>query len=274
MIKKWFTALRYLWRRRYGVLPQRESLSPLATWFSSPLGRRILDAEQPVADELLNNLFGYYLLQLGVTGTCRLIQENRISHKFVLHPLVCDSCRPSALADFNHLPLPPQSIDVVVLHHALDYSQSPHHLLREAANLVIPNGHMLIVGFNPVSLLGIYRWLARWFVPFAPWRHQALLPSRVRDWLAVLDFVPVETSHTYHQWPLVGDRFQAYGDWINRVARKLGLPFGGVYVILAKNETFAVTPIKPQWQGYAGLRGWGVTKILGRAGRHGTQSKV
>lgn len=274
MLKKWISKLRFLWRRRFGVLPLRDSLKPLGVWFTTPLGRRILQEEQLIAEEQLKNVFGYHLLQLGITGTCNLIQENRISHKFVIHPASCIQCNPSALADFNHLPLPPQSIDVVVLHHALDFSQSPHHLLREASNTVIPNGYLLIVGFNPWSPLGLYRWVARLFSRSPQWRHQGLRVGRVKDWLAVLDFVPVDLKYAYAQWPLTSERFQPYGCWYNRFARQLGLSFGGVYLILAKNETFAMTPIKPAWQRGVGLRSWGVTKILGRAGRHGTQSKV
>ena len=274
MVKKWLVKFRLYWRRRFGVMPMRDSLRPVAAWFGEPLGQQLLLEEQRVADEQLNNIFGYYLLQLGVTGSRCLILENRISNKFVLHPITCVGCHPSALTDFNHLPLPPQTIDVVVLHHTLDYSQSPHHLLREATNTVIPNGHILIVGFNPVSFLGLYRWLIRWIKPQPQWRHNSLGVGRIKDWLAVLDFAPVEVAYAYYQWPFLSDRFRPYSLWFNKFMRKLGMPLGGVYLILAKNETFAMTPTKPQWQGYAGLRGWGVTKILGRAGRHGTQSKV
>jgi SAM-dependent methyltransferase len=259
------TAIRLLWRKRFGVLPLRESLRPLGGWFGAPLGKLLLEREQALIDAELHNLFGYHLLQLSVAEHVDLTQASRISHRFALYPLPSSHAFISGRADFNHLPLPANSIDLVLLHHVLDYSQSPHQVLREAARVLIAQGHVVVVGFNPWSCLGLWRWLAQWFSPAPQWRHQSLRLGRVLDWLALLDMEPVSIAQGFYAPPCSQARSIKYLQWLERWGKRLALPWGGCYVIVARKDSVVLTPLKPQWQGYAGLRGWGVTKILGRA---------
>jgi SAM-dependent methyltransferase len=267
MPHRFLTGIRLQWRKRFGVLPLRESLMPISEWFSSPLGKLLVEREQVLIDEQIHNLFGYHLLQLSVTKHLDLTQASRISHRFALHPHTADQPFVAGRADYNHLPLPANSIDLVLLHHVLDYSQSPHHVLREAASVLISQGHLVVVGFNPWSIFGMWRWLAR-FVSRAPqWRHQSLRLGRVLDWLALLDFEPMTIKQGFYSPPCYQPNTIKYLQWMERWGKRLALPWGGFYVIVARKDSLALIPLKPQWQGYAGLRGWGVTKILGRASR-------
>lgn len=266
MPNRFLTGIRLRWRKRFGVLPLRQSLTGLTEWFGSPLGGLLLKREQALIDEQLHNLFGYHLLQLGVCHRTDLTSASRISHRFALHPQAVGGAV-RALADFNHLPLPPHSVDVVLLHHLLDYSQNPHHVLREAAGVLISQGHLVVVGFNPWSLFGAWRWFARFFSDAPQWRHQSLRLGRILDWLAVLDFEPVAIKQGFFSPPLHGSKSIKYLQWLEHWGKRLCLPWGGFYVIVARKDSLMLTPIKPQWQGYAGLRGWGVTKILGRVSR-------
>ena len=267
MPHRFLTGVRLQWRKRFGVLPLRESLAPISEWFGSPLGKLLVEREQALIDEQIHNVFGYHLLQLSVTKHLDLTQASRISHRFALHPQAADQPLVAGRADYNHLPLPANSIDLVLLHHVLDYSQSPHHVLREAASVLISQGHLVVVGFNPWSIFGMWCWLAR-FVSRAPqWRHQSLRLGRVLDWLALLDFEPIAIKQGFYSPPCYQPNTIKYLQWMERWGKRLALPWGGFYVIVARKDSLALTPLKPQWQGYAGLRGWGVTKILGRATR-------
>ncbi len=248
-------------------MPMRDSLEGLGDWLDSPLGLLLIDSEQTVIDEQIHNLFGYHLLQLSVSKRLDLTGASRVSHRFALYPQETDHPLVAGRADFNHLPLPANSIDVVLLHHILDYSQSPHHILREASSVLISQGHIIVVGFNPRSFFGLWRAFIRFFSRAPQWRHQSLRLGRVLDWLAVLDFEPVAVKQGFYRPPYSKPGAIRYLQWLDRWGEKLNLPWGGFYVIVARKDSFAITPQKPQWQGYAGLRGWGVTKILGRASR-------
>jgi SAM-dependent methyltransferase len=267
MPHRFLTRVRLQWRKRFGVVPQRDSLAPLSEWFDSSLGQLLVQNEQALIDEELHNLFGYHLLQLSVTKHLDFTQASRISHRFALYPQNTDCPFVAGRADFNHLPLPANSIDLVLLHHVLDYSQSPHHVLREAASVLISQGHLLVVGFNPWSLFGLWRWLVRFFSRAPQWRHQSLRLGRVLDWLTVLDFEPVVIKQGFYCPPCTKPGITKYLQWMDRWGKRLSSPCGGFYLIVARKDSLAVIPQKPQWQGYAGLRGWGVIKILGRASR-------
>jgi len=262
-----FTAFRHTWRKRFGVLPLRDSLRPLCEWFSSPLGERLLSNEQALIEEALRDMFGYHLLQLSVVNDVDLTKTSRISHKFAFYPRPVQSPLVAAISDFNHLPLASNSVDLVLLHHVLDYSQNPHQVLREAASVLISRGHLVILGFNPWSFFGCWRWLTRFFSPAPQWRHQSLRLGRVLDWLALLDLEPVNVAQGFYTSPFAGPRAKSHLDWIERWSKKLRLPCGSFYMIVARKDNLAITPQKPRWQGYAGIRGWGVTKILGKASR-------
>jgi len=267
MSNRLVTGFRRQWRKRFGVLPLRSALRALSEWFESPLGQLVACKEQEFIDDELRDLFGYHLLQLSVAQQLDLTQASRISHRFALYPQVTKQPLVTGLADYNQLPLPPNSIDLVLLHHVLDYSQQPHHVLREASRVLISQGHLIVIGFNPWSLFGLWRWLVRFFSRAPQWRHQSLRLGRVLDWLAVLDFEPVAVKHGFYCPPCHGPNITRYLQWMERWGKKLNLPGGGFYVIVARKDSSVMTPIKPQWQGYAGLRGWGVIKILGRATR-------
>ncbi len=53
------------------------------------------------------------------------------------------------------------SIDLVFLPHTLEFSADPHQVLRETERVLIPEGRVIILGFNPLSSLGLWRLFRR-----------------------------------------------------------------------------------------------------------------
>ncbi|HSC68843.1 MAG TPA: methyltransferase domain-containing protein, partial [Cellvibrio sp.] len=209
----------------------RESVADLTQWFESPLGHALLREEKEATADALQYVFGYHLLQLGISGRVDLTEESRISHRFLLHPQVEQNQRLGALADFNHLPLGNESIDAVVLHHSLDFSQSPHHLLREATRIVIPKGHLIIIGFNPLSLWGLCASLARVFKIQPRWRFQYLRMGRLMDWLKLVDMEPIAVYKGFFRPPLPQENAIKHLQWVERWGKRLHLPWGGFYMV-------------------------------------------
>ena len=56
--------------------------------------------------------------------------------------------------DFTELPFATQSLDLVVMPHVLEFSAEPHQVLREVERVLIPEGQVIICGFNPISMWG------------------------------------------------------------------------------------------------------------------------
>ena len=56
---------------------------------------------------------------------------------------------------------PENSLDLIVLPHALEFTDDPHLMLREAYRVIRPEGQIVIAGFNPFSLFGAKRYFGR-----------------------------------------------------------------------------------------------------------------
>ncbi|WP_286751624.1 methyltransferase domain-containing protein, partial [Pseudomonas sp. UBA2522] len=116
-------------------------------WFQGPLGQLMLQEEQKLLEEELGRFFGGYLVHYGPCAdappSAPKVQRNvRLGAPLPGVEIVCEE---------QAWPLSEHAADVVVLQHGLDFSLSPHGLLREAASAVRPGGHLLIVGINPWS---------------------------------------------------------------------------------------------------------------------------
>lgn len=235
-------------KKRRAKYPLTSMIPRLERWFNTPLGKELVDAEQTVIDSKLRSFFGYHLLQLSTSRHLQLATQSTIRHQFSLtpvndHPTVFGA---GAIAELDQLPLESDSIDVVLLHHVLEYSQTPHQLLREAERITVPHGHLVIVGFNPWSLLGFWSMFARWNRKTI-WQNRYLSSSRLYDWLSLLDLSIVSIDYCFHKPPVKHRNVLQQLNFLERISRKYHLPFGGCYVLVAKKEAATLTPIKPKW---------------------------
>jgi SAM-dependent methyltransferase len=112
-----------------------------------------------------------------------LLRESRIAHRMRVPP----ATGPDLSRDCHELPLATQSIDLVVLPHVLEFAAEPHAILREVDRVMMPEGRLVIVGFNPWSLWGLRSALGFSRDEY-PWNGRFLSLLRVKDWLALLGF--------------------------------------------------------------------------------------
>ena len=152
-------------------------MSTLSEWFESPAGQYILDWELDTCDEAVADVFGFHAVQLGLPG-CDFLRANRIPLRAVL------GHGGDVGADYTALPLASGSIDLLVLPHVLDFSADPHQILREVERVLMPEGQVVICGFNPFSLWGLRRRNSA--LPVHPWCGDFISLLRVKDWLKLL----------------------------------------------------------------------------------------
>ena len=124
----------------------------LAEWFGTPQGRYVRYWEQRQFDSAVDDVFGYYAVQLGLPGI-DFLRENRIPFRCCAGLEEGVSIRAAPWA----LPFASQSVDLVALPHVLEFARNPHQILREAERVLMPGGSLVISGFNPLSLWGMSR---------------------------------------------------------------------------------------------------------------------
>ena len=213
-------------------------------WFRSSQGAAVARAEAGVLRPLLKQLFGYRILQLGVSGNRSLLDDSALYHKIRFAP----TWRPGAdlaVANAEQLPLAADSVDAVLLYHALDFASDSHRLLREAHRVLRPGGKMLIVGFNPYSSWGLWRLFRR--RKGIPWGGRFIGPGRIADWLRLLDLQVDSIRYGLHFFPLRRKPLLRIARSWERLGQKINSPFGGAYIILCVNQVRPVTPIMKRW---------------------------
>ena len=142
------------------------SIVRLSEFLRSPAGQYVLDWEQLQLDAAVVDIFGYHALQLGLPDIDAL-RENRMPLRFCAanrlpeFPPAADCPKVAVIHRYEELPFATHSIDLVVMPHILEFTEDPHQVLREVERVLVPEGHVVITGFNPVSLWGVRQYLTR-----------------------------------------------------------------------------------------------------------------
>ncbi len=216
-------------------------------WYASSLGEALDREEQEVLRRVLGNLFGYYLLFVGSPKReCML--ESRVSRQMVLDigrevehfGARQIQGRPEAM------PVQTDILDVIVLPHILEFSDNPHEVLREVDRVLIPEGHVVVAGFNPYSIWSLWR-LALGWRHLIPWCGHFISTTRLKDWLALLGFDIVAVHYYFYRPPIQHTGLLRRLAFLDRLGRFL--PFmGGGYVLVARKKVSTLTPIRPRWR--------------------------
>jgi SAM-dependent methyltransferase len=211
-------------------------------WYATPVGVATLMQLQTHLTRMTTDVFGYYALETGVlAGQHRFLQDSRITNRFALGGLAGEQV--NAMAHPDYLPITPSNVDLVVASHSLDCSQQPHQVLREIERVLVPEGHCILVGFNPLSLRGIGQWRYAGRQQHLPCRMYS--SRRVHDWLGVLGFEVLETV-TAGFWPAFGgDRVFQHTRWLERLGDRFQPGVGSVYLIHAQKKVSNRTPLLP-----------------------------
>ncbi len=249
-----------------------EARRRLRAWFQRHPGSLVLEAERRRLEAVLPDLFGFHLLQVEHLGGTDLVAASRVRTRVVMGvddpPL--GLAYPYIRADAEAMPVATDNIDVVVLPHVLEFQGDPHQTLREVERVLVPEGHVVITGFNPWSLLGLRR-----LIPgrrrHEPWSGQFLAGPRVKDWLALLGFDVVYSGSCFYRPPFGNRRLMERLGGMERLDGSPWSLFGGVYVIVGRKRVVTLTPVRPSWRARSRLLPGGLAEPTTRGaarGRH------
>ena len=215
-------------------------------WLGTPAGQHLLAWEQGQCDAIVADVFGFHALQLGLTALDGL-RANRMPHRWRAADVWPeDAAVPGAAmyADSTALPLAAASLDLLVLPHTLDLSHDPHASLREVERVLVPEGRVLIFGFNPTILWGLGHALGRRL----PEVGDFIGHRRLRDWLRLLGFeVTLQTLGCYRP-DLASPAWFARLAWLESVGPRAWPFLGSVYCVQAIKRVHGMRLLAPTWK--------------------------
>ncbi len=210
-------------------------------WWQSALGQYVIEREQEYFDRTVANLFGYHAVQIGMSQF-DFLRANRMPHHFHLGREVgAELC-----CDPTQVPLETSSVDLVVLPHVLDTSEHPHQVLREAERVLVPEGQIVVAGFNPWSLWGAKRYWAR--RSGAPWSANFVSLPRIKDWLELLGFEARATQLAGYAPPFSQRHWLERFSFVEDAGHRWWPVAGGVYFLHATKRVRGMRLITPAWQ--------------------------
>ncbi|MEC5396683.1 class I SAM-dependent methyltransferase [Uliginosibacterium sp. H1] len=212
-------------------------------WLQTPRGQYLLAWEQRKIDAAVADLFGFNAVQVGLSGL-DLLRNNRMSFRFCCGTRAGAGC---VRFDGTDLPFASQSIDLVLLPHVLEFADNPHQLLREVERVLVPEGSVVITGFNPYSLWGLRRSFSG-HLGQMPWQGQYLSVSRLKDWLKLLGFETRISSFGCHAPPVSSDAWLHRWSFMDTAGSRWWPIAGGAYLLPAVKRVQGMRLIMPRWR--------------------------
>ena len=239
-------------------------------WFSSSLGRSLLVRERRQCRRLVPS--GYYpsSLQVGCAALNFLdgveterrffIGEELMDDATMTTSVVADEAGADddgdnnddkldddntqpihrAIANPAAMPFADKTHNLIILPHTLDFCDDPHAVLREVQHILVPQGCVVITGFNPLSLWGVAHLFLR-VTNRSPWHANFYRSGRVQDWLALLGFELVGAKMLGYQPPLQNEKWRRQWAFLEAVGARWFPGMGAVYVIVARKREIGMT---------------------------------
>jgi SAM-dependent methyltransferase len=235
-------------------------------WLKTPPGKYLLAWEQVQFDQAVSDIFGYHALQLGFTELDAL-RANRMPHQWHAADFTPDDVeeltsdevassrlRAALVTDSGALPFPAASLDLVVLPHTLELSDDAHATLREVERVLVPEGRVVITGFNPASLWGMRQRRAHFYTHFG--HANLFLPEagdfigywRLRDWLRLLSFEVESARFGCYRPALATEKWLARFEWMDKAGQRFWPIFGAVYFLVAVKRVRGMRLLEPAWR--------------------------
>lgn len=212
-------------------------------------------------DKHVANAFGFHALQMGLPELDGL-QANRMPHRWLATETPSEKA--NFLTHFAALPFASNSLDLVVLPHALELTADPHAALREVARVLVPEGRVVICGFNPMSLWGLRQQRAHlyrrfgWERFFLPQAGEFIGYLRLRDWLRLLDFEIESGDFGCYRPAFSSPRWLNQFAWMDSVGARWWPILGAVYCVVAVKRVRGMTLLNPAWKS---VRRMGATPV-------------
>lgn len=221
-----------------------KGFADIEAWYGSDIGQYLLAELETRLNPILATTFGYYSLQIGCSGLAPRIHEScRIKHQFTLAEWDQSA---KIQANPSMLPIASDSVDLVVLMHHLSNTSEPHAILREAFRILIPEGKLVIIDFNPISLWGLRHFFQSW-LEHVPFKGHYFTAKRVDDWMRLLGFDKNRVYRVGYLPPIQKPSVTRHLGWLEKGMRSWFPHFGALNLLVYSKSVSPLTPVRHRW---------------------------
>ena len=218
----------------------------LDEWYQSDINSKLWAETEPALRPWLEKMIGYYATHIAPFKVDNdLLACSRVRSQHIINATRYPHTQ--VIADFSALPLATESIDLLIAHHIFEFIAQPHQFLREVDRVLIAEGNLIIIAFNPISYHGLFKLFQFHGRANPPWCGNFYSPFRVKDWLSVLGFKVKEMR--YFAPPLI--QYKNHPGYPSKISRACGrfLKWSSAfYAILATKQVSRIIPVGPIWK--------------------------
>jgi len=216
-------------------------MSEFDIWLDTDMGKVLLAVESQKIEQLLPGRYFKNVVQFGMPAYS-IMDNVTAKSRSTVDFSTRRGANVSVVSDFKSLPFGAHSVDLAILPHSLDYVENPHNFLRELTQIMVPDGTVLLTGFQPFSLWGISK-VMHVLRPKSPWAGRFLTTGRVQDWLSLMGYRIQAGGMTMYRPPIArGEVFRKL-EFLESAGDRWWPMLGAVYVIVARLETIGVVPV-------------------------------
>jgi SAM-dependent methyltransferase len=222
-------------------------------WLQTPPGQYLLKWEQAQIDAAVADVFGFHAVEVALPGLDAL-RANRMPLRasMVLAGEPSDAVAQGRSAihveAFEDLPFQSDSLDLLVLPHALEFAADPHQVLREVERVLRPEGRVIVVGLNPYSLWGLRQMGRAVLGNYLPTESELISLPRLRDWFKLLALELDKGHFGGYAWPARSQTWFERQGTLERAGDHWWPICGAFYLVSGVKRVRGMRVIGPAWK--------------------------
>ena len=211
-------------------------------WYHLNPPSQLLDMEYQEVENLLRKTAGHYLVQLGGVEQRMHAAPNPLLYRVRIGKERISDDSPVIQAEWNELPLQPDSVDIFLLVHVLEQAEYPVKLLKEVYQALKPGGRVIILGFNPWSLLGMRKLIKADELNRKFWSR-----AQIKYWLHNYHYRILSSKSFYHHFSKQAPPLNPWNLFVSVLGQWCFPAHGGVFMIMAEKRMLYVRGKKVEW---------------------------
>ena len=209
----------------------------LIRWYKKPINSTLKRTINDQISILKKHIVGNNVLFIGLSDFSKKFTSPK-NMSFIYIDEITSS---DHITESKRLHFEDNSHDVIIILHALDYTDNPYELVREIDRIATDDAKVAVIGFNKFSLWGILKPFMNKLSP--PWILNFHSLYSVKEWFKLLGYEQ-DYKDTSSFFPIHSKTFSKHLNKISFAQKIMARDLGGLYFFAFKKKIIPLTPVK------------------------------